>query len=394
MLDAFKSIGFDHVRHTNYEQFAERMKDIKAQGLEPKIDEHLDDLVKLGVLDSKIDSSGDEQAKTGLRAVYNSFFRFWRDATEHLIESATFTLEDQKYVAYLDERQKLEEGRCLSGAARYDHVLVDEFQDINPLDLALIKAIIDRNKATITIVGDDDQALFEWRGATPEYILNPGRYFDREFATFTLSRNYRSPANVVNLSQKLIAHNKRRVNKSVHPVLKQKAEIEVRSTDDLNEAMEYVYAEAERAIKGGQSPSRVAIIGRQRSQIIPYQVYFASKNVSFCAAEDLQVFLGGAFDKLLAPHHDKERGRPQADAHPGRGQLPRAVQRGQTLSSQQGRSRDPPQAPQRGQSENRSRLHRSPFLISGKTQGPEHERQDGYLHGRGHRRFPVYGDCL
>lgn len=299
MLDAFKSIGFDHVRHTNYEQFAERMKDIKAQGLEPKIEEHLDELVKLGVLDSKIDSSGDEQAKTGLRAVYNSFFRFWRNSTEHLIESATFTLEDQKYVAYLDERQKLEEGRYLSGAARYDHVLVDEFQDINPLDLALIKAIIDRNKATITIVGDDDQALFEWRGATPEYILNPGSYFDRKFVTFTLSRNYRSPANVVNLSQKLIAHNKRRVNKSVHPVLKQKADIEVRSTDDLNEAMEYVYAEAERAIKGGQSPSRVAIIGRQRSQIIPYQVYFASKNVSFCAAEDLQVFLGGAFDKLL-----------------------------------------------------------------------------------------------
>lgn len=299
MLDAFKSIGFDHVRHTNYEQFAERMKDIKAQGLEPKIDEHLDDLVKLGVLDSKIDPSGEEQAKTGVRTVYNSFFRFWREAAEHLIESATFTLEDQKYVAYLDERQKLEEGKRLSGVARYDHVLVDEFQDINPLDLALIKAIIDRNRATITIVGDDDQALFEWRGATPEYILNPGRFFDRDFSTFTLSRNYRSPSNVVKLSQKLIAHNTRRVQKSVHPARKEKAAIEVRSTDDLNEAMEYVYAEAERAVKGGQSPSRVAIIGRKRSQIIPYQVFFASRNVSFCAAEDLQVFLGGAFDRLL-----------------------------------------------------------------------------------------------
>ena len=181
----------------------------------------------------------------------------------------------------------------------YDHVLVDEFQDINPLDLALIKAIIDRNRATITIVGDDDQALFEWRGATPEYILNPGRFFDRDFSTFTLSRNYRSPSNVVELSQKLIAHNTRRVEKSVHPARKEKAAIEVRSTDDLNEAMEYVYAEAERAVKGGQSPSRVAIIGRKRSQIIPYQVFFASRNVSFCAAEDLQVFLGGAFDRLL-----------------------------------------------------------------------------------------------
>lgn len=79
----------------------------------------------------------------------------------------------------------------------------------------------------------------------------------------------------------------------------EEATIEVRATRDLNEAMELVYTEAERSVERGQSPSRVAIIGRKRSQIIPYQVFFASKNVSFCAAEDLQVFLGGAFDRLL-----------------------------------------------------------------------------------------------
>jgi DNA helicase-2/ATP-dependent DNA helicase PcrA len=43
----------------------------------------------------------------------------------------------------------------------------------------------------------------------------------------------------------------------------------------------------------------VAIVGRKRSQIIPYQVFFASKEVSFCAAEDLQVFLSQTFDRLL-----------------------------------------------------------------------------------------------
>ena len=41
------------------------------------------------------------------------------------------------------------------------------------------------------------------------------------------------------------------------------------------------------------------IIGRKRSQIIPYQVYFASKDIAFCAAEDLQVFLSNAFERLL-----------------------------------------------------------------------------------------------
>jgi DNA helicase-2/ATP-dependent DNA helicase PcrA len=59
---------------------------------------------------------------------------FWREAAAQLIENATFTLEDQKYAAYLDEKEKLEKKSYLSGAARYDHVLIDEFQGINPLD--------------------------------------------------------------------------------------------------------------------------------------------------------------------------------------------------------------------------------------------------------------------
>lgn len=299
LLDGFKSLGFDHTRQTNYEQFTERLEELRSQGLGPKIEELLDDLVKLGVLASKLDSGGKEQAKTGEREVYNSFFRFWRDATEHLIESATFTLEDQKYFAYLDESHKLAEGKRLSGAARYDHVLVDEFQDINPLDLALIKAIVERNRATLTVLGDDDQALFEWRGATPEYILNPERFFEKRFSTFTLSTNYRSPRNIVTRSQELISNNMRRVKKEVHPHLTDEAVIEIRRNKDLNEAMEEICDEALRLAGDGKDSGSVAIVGRKRSQIIPYQVFFASNGIPFCAAEDLQVFMSGTFDRLL-----------------------------------------------------------------------------------------------
>lgn len=299
LLDAFKSVGFDHRRQTSLEQFSARLKEIRAHGLGPKIDEIVNDLAKLSVLASTINRSGEESAKAGERDLYNRFYRFWREATQHLIESATFTLEDQKYVAYLDEREKLEDGKFLAGAARYDHVLVDEFQDINPLDLALLKAITERNKATITIVGDDDQALFEWRGATPEYILDPARFFGFDFKTFTLATNYRSPANIVDLSQRLIAHNTRRVEKKIRSNGSDQATIAIHATSDLSEAMKLVYSEVKQFVGRGNSPARVAIVGRKRSQIIPYQVFFASKEVSFCAAEDLQVFLSHTFDRLL-----------------------------------------------------------------------------------------------
>ena len=298
VMDSFKSLGFDHTRHKDFEGFRRHVASIREQGLSWKLQEHIDELTKLGVLSTVI-RRGVEAAVESDRRIYSAFFQFWREATAHLISNATFTLEDQKYYAYLDERLKTEEGRLLAGAARYDHVLVDEFQDVNPLDLALIKAITERSRATLTIVGDDDQAIFEWRGATPEYILDPEKFFGVKFETHTLSVNYRSPANIVSCSQLLIANNKRRVPKHTEANRRDQASIVVQKTRSITETLDLVYKFVEKHIGTGKSPSRVAVIGRKRGQIIPFQIFFASKDVPFCAAEDLQVFLSDAFERLL-----------------------------------------------------------------------------------------------
>ena len=174
VIDAFKSLGFDHTLHANFETFSRYIDKLAEQHLDWRLAEQFHELASLDVLGTKYKKGGQESPRTGKRELYTAFFRFWREAVEQLIASATFTFEDQKYVAYLDERKKADDGAFLSGAAGYSHILVDEFQDINPLDLALVRAIADRNRATITIAGDDDQAIFEWRGASPEYILEPG----------------------------------------------------------------------------------------------------------------------------------------------------------------------------------------------------------------------------
>jgi DNA helicase-2/ATP-dependent DNA helicase PcrA len=299
VMDAFKSIGFDHVRHDTQDKFLARLSELREQGLTLRIAEIIDELTKCGVFDAKVTKKGEEIVKVSDRELYSSFFRFWREATDHLLKSATFTLEDQKYGAYLDEKQKLTDGKFLSGVAKYDHVLVDEFQDINPLDLALIKTISDRNRATLTIVGDDDQAIFEWRGTSPHYILNPEKYFERTFDLYALQTNYRSPKNIVEMSQRLIAHNLNRVAKNVSPNQTKDAEIEICVVDDLNTSMELVLEQALEIGRGSDGGAKLAVIGRKRSQLIPYQIFFASHNLSFCAAEDLQVFLSKAFDRLL-----------------------------------------------------------------------------------------------
>ena len=295
-LDEFKSLGFDHLRHGDSALFRAHWKELDRQGLGWRLEGLINQLIRFDVLD---DNLLEARVTSRQKQVYERFFEFWRDATQHLIDSSTFTLEDQKYYAFQDERTNIEQGRLLSGAASYDHVFVDEFQDINPLDLALIKAVVDRNRATLTIAGDDDQAIYEWRGATPEYILQPEVYFDSKFDTHTLGVNYRSPENIVAHSQQLIAHNKRRVPKGIKAHSSAKAKIEVIEIDTLTDALDYVSDLVEASVSRGESPSRVALISRKRGQIIPYQVYFASKDIPFSAAEDLQVFLSDTFERLL-----------------------------------------------------------------------------------------------
>jgi DNA helicase-2/ATP-dependent DNA helicase PcrA len=188
-------------------------------------------------------------------------------------------------------------GETWTGAIRYEAILVDEFQDINPLDLALITVLGKLNRAPITIVGDDDQAIYEWRGATPEFILEPEQYLQTKVVTQIFTSNYRSPRNIVEMSQRLIRHNERRVRKSVNPVRVDDAKVEVRKFAGVSEAIENITGLV-RSLLDEADIRNIALVGRKRSQIVPYQIVFAGQGIPFCAAEDLQVFLSDAFNEL------------------------------------------------------------------------------------------------
>ena len=312
VMDNLKSMGFDHTVDTNLEKFQERIRNLRLQGATWRIQQQFDLLTGIGILDSYTQNSN-ELASLNTRTFYDRFFTFWRDATSSLLDQSTFTFEDQKYWPYLDLRSPGPDGKpkpYIYGAARYDHILVDEFQDINPLDLALIKIIAERNQSTLTIVGDDDQAIFEWRGASPEYILKPQRYFGAPFKDYLLETNYRSPRNIVTHSQNLIAHNRNRVNKRVKAAENAaNAEIRIVTLDRISDRLRYVTD-----IVRAAEPGKVAVIGRRRSHLIPYEIYFASDGAPFKTAADLDIFetkaLGDFTDLLGVWESCDNRTRP------------------------------------------------------------------------------------
>ena len=313
VMDNMKSMGFVHTQDTNRDHYLKRLDALERQGLSWRINEQFDLLTNIGILDRP--KKGDtEGPSTSRRDFYDRFFKFWRKATEHLLEQSTFTFEDQKYWTYLDLKSPGPDGKPkphIYGAARYNHILVDEFQDINPLDLELIKVLAERNQATVSIVGDDDQAIFEWRGATPEYILHPERYLGVHFKDYQLEINYRSPQNIVKHSQALIFNNKNRVAKTVSAAEDAStAEIAIINTDSISERLKLVTHIA----KNTEYPGKVAVIGRNRSQLIPYEIYFASDGAPFKTATDLDVFGSKALDDLIKLleiwNHSKYTRRP------------------------------------------------------------------------------------
>ena len=291
-MDNLKSMGFVHTRDVNRSLYQQQLEALTQQGLDWRIDEQFELLTDLGVLDRP--KRGDvEGPSTSRRDFYDRFFTFWKRATARLLEESTFTFEDQKYWNYLDIAAGATE---LAGAARYEHIMVDEFQDINPLDMALIKVIAEWNRATLTIVGDDDQAIFEWRGATPEYILHPEQYLGTSFHDYHLQVNYRSPKNIVEYSQRLISNNKNRVSKNVRSVEgADTAKVEVIRTDSVSERLALVTD----LVRNTVYPGKVAVISRLRRQLIPYQIYFASDGAPFSTAVHLDVFNSDAFDSLV-----------------------------------------------------------------------------------------------
>ncbi|MBB3771995.1 DNA helicase-2/ATP-dependent DNA helicase PcrA [Angulomicrobium tetraedrale] len=287
LLDMMKTLGFDH-EDGSLGMADDRLEMLEQLGLLPLLEDFMLRLHQLDVL-----------ANRRWEPFLEVALPFFNAACTQQFATGSFTLEDQKYAAWLDQRRQSAAGAPSSGADRITDILVDEFQDINPLDLALILQIAQLNQSALTIVGDDDQAIFEWRGAAPDFILEPDRHLGRRFATYVLEKNYRCPRNIVQKSARLIRHNIRRVDKAMHPVSTVDAEIAIYPGATFLESVQNVLAEIRHFVERKTPGARMALLSRKRAQLIPYQILLAREDIPFCAAEDLHLFLSDTFDRLL-----------------------------------------------------------------------------------------------
>ena len=92
----------------------------------------------------------------------------------------------------------------------YPFVCVDEFQDTNLFQYKILRQLINKETKNVFVVADDDQIIYQWNGAKPERLYELRKDFKMEF--LQLPENYRCPADVVEIANKLIVHNSDRFN--------------------------------------------------------------------------------------------------------------------------------------------------------------------------------------
>ncbi len=165
---------------------------------------------------------------------------------------------------------------------RYKYVLIDEFQDINKAQYECIKLLTDKT-GNIFIVGDDDQSIYKFRGASPEFLMRFPKDFD-DVKKIILDINYRSTTQIINLCNAVIKGNKNRYEKIIKGTQKEgNMPVLIKSDDIGSEAVEIAKKIIAYKNKFNLSLNRIAVIYRTNIQAraivdafmdfnIPYQI--------------------------------------------------------------------------------------------------------------------------
>lgn len=183
---------------------------------------------------------------------------------------------------------------------RLDYIHVDEFQDVDPIQYSIIRALV-RKDAILCVVGDPDQTIYTWRGASVDIIMN----FEEDFhpsKTVILNQNYRSTAPILNASNALIANNRNRVKKDLFTEQKGDDVIELLECID-EEAEGYKLAEKMKALhKKGMAWSDMAVLYRAnylsravekalRIESIPYRIFGGIRFYERAEIKDMLAYL-------------------------------------------------------------------------------------------------------
>lgn len=169
-----------------------------------------------------------------------------------------------KAVELINSQPEIREKIC----STYKYVLVDEFQDVNNLQVELIHKIL-TDETQLFCVGDDWQSIYGFRGSEVDYIINFEKYFDKP-EIITLNQNYRSTDFIVGASNEVISHNKFQVAKQISAARTSGKKINIFAGESEEEELDYFIKEVNHLLANGYSNEDILVLYRRSKMFNPY----------------------------------------------------------------------------------------------------------------------------
>lgn len=198
----------------------------------------------------------------------------------------------EKYIAYCTDKSYLDFNDLISRStslfrnhddiankykSKYQYILVDEFQDVNNLQVELIKLLL-TDQTQLFCVGDDWQSIYGFRGSNVSYIID----FEKHFANakvIKLNLNYRSTQNIVGASNEVIKQNKFKVEKEIIASKKSEHKIVVYAGNNEQDNIQFCFDKVCELLDDGLTSEDILFLYRRSKMYSPYFFRFRDENI-------------------------------------------------------------------------------------------------------------------
>ena len=242
----------------------------------------------------------------------------YREYQSKLLESGDYDFDDM--ILEVIKHFKNNPNFLMKLQEKYQYILLDEYQDCNGSQNEIINFLTshDKENANIFVVGDDDQSIYRFQGASLENIYDFYRHFGTNTQTIVLEQNYRSQQKILNAASYLIEFNEDRVcnfdksiNKKLQAVNTKLEEQAIEIHEHLNQEEQYFFLaeNIKNLIESGTAAAQIAVLTRNNAELAAIANLLEHYNLAFKnhAYENIldDIFISQLIDLLRIIHKPK-----------------------------------------------------------------------------------------
>ncbi|MDD4135476.1 MAG: ATP-dependent DNA helicase [Candidatus Shapirobacteria bacterium] len=231
----------------------------------------------------------------------------YRGYQQQLIEQNLYDYEDM--IMWVINAFKTNRELLLDYQEKFQYILVDEFQDSNNAQYEIINLLTqNQDNPNIFVVGDDDQSIYRFQGASIENIFSFYQKYQKDIKVVVLKNNYRSHKLILDSSNNVISKNENRISRYIENLDKSLKSTKTFDPDPINlfaaananEENFYIANKIKELIKSGIKPSEIAVLFRNNSDINDLLPYLSQLKIKYLRSDSIDIFQSIPIQQLVS----------------------------------------------------------------------------------------------